>query len=77
MSSDHKIMNIIIPGNFTGKLTEFLEKVDSDEEFKVIIDSKRNKDGSKDRRIKKGRLDSLKVRFAMAYYLTHKQDGHA
>lgn len=62
-------IKVTFPRGFEETWKDFLKEIDSDIDYKRAIKDKL----VKDKRFKKGRQDSAKVRFAIAYYLRNRK----
>jgi len=71
MSSEHRIFSMVIPKSFVNIFEEFEIMAGKDEEFIKALEvlKKKTKSGEINKRIKKNKLTSLKVRFLIANYV--------
>lgn len=71
MSSEHRIFSMVIPKSFIKIFEEFEIMAGKDEEFVKALEvlKKQTKSGEINKRIKKNKLTSLKVRFLIADYV--------
>ena len=71
MSSEHRTFSMVIPKSFIKIFEEFEIMAGKDEEFVKALEvlKKKTKSGEENRRIKKNKLASLKVRFLIADYV--------
>jgi len=69
MPSNHKILTIILPERFIPIFNNFVDILDNDKEFKKAVFSKKTKHGLRDKRVKKNKMVSAKVRYAISMFV--------
>ena len=65
-------IGLLLPEIFQEDFDNFLTIVEKDNEFKKLLSSKITSKNTKDGRFKSSNLRSLKIRYAIAYYLKHE-----